>query len=182
MKKLFLFLLCYGGVNAQNDDDGRTINIPVIFHVIYSDRQHDSAGGANTSENVTTALLIAELNSLNLDFLKLRASWGILGNDLVGGWQWRSGHNISGDYFFSDIGRIMDRDRPYLGRMIFIADRETQALLHGGAVEPEKSPYQAVLDGFLAAIKTICDPEFQKRNGRRNAIPFNHPHRTYRNH
>jgi len=71
MKKLFLFLFCFGGVNAQSNDDGRTINIPVIFHVIYSDRQHDGAGGANTSENVPTALLIAELNSLNLDFLKL---------------------------------------------------------------------------------------------------------------
>lgn len=36
-----------------------------------------------------------------VDFLKLRGSYGILGNDIVGGFQWRSAYNLSGDYYFS---------------------------------------------------------------------------------
>lgn len=38
----------------------------------------------------------------HLDQLKLRASYGILGNDIVGGFQWKSSYNVSGDYYFAE--------------------------------------------------------------------------------
>ncbi len=41
-------------------------------------------------------------NSSIVDNLKLRASYGILGNDIVGGFQYKSSYSISGDYFFNE--------------------------------------------------------------------------------
>ncbi|OJY86245.1 MAG: hypothetical protein BGP14_16995 [Sphingobacteriales bacterium 44-15] len=37
-----------------------------------------------------------------VDNLKLRASYGILGNDIVGGFQYKSSYSISGDYYFNE--------------------------------------------------------------------------------
>ncbi|HEX3935320.1 MAG TPA: TonB-dependent receptor, partial [Puia sp.] len=37
-----------------------------------------------------------------VNFLKLRGSYGILGNDIVGGFQWESAYNIAGNYYFSN--------------------------------------------------------------------------------
>lgn len=36
----------------------------------------------------------------NIDFLKLRGSWGIAGNDAVGGWKWSESYAVTGDYVF----------------------------------------------------------------------------------
>ncbi|MBO9673116.1 MAG: TonB-dependent receptor [Sphingobacteriaceae bacterium] len=38
-----------------------------------------------------------------VDFLKIRASYGLAGNDNVGGFQWRSSYGLSGDYYFSGL-------------------------------------------------------------------------------
>jgi TonB-linked SusC/RagA family outer membrane protein len=35
-----------------------------------------------------------------LDFLKLRASWGITGNDIVGGFQWQNSYSLSSSNFY----------------------------------------------------------------------------------
>lgn len=56
------------------------------------------------------------------------------------------------DCFVSPMGRILDRDRPYCGRLVFIADTESHQLLHMLMIEPEKSPYQAVADELITAI------------------------------
>lgn len=37
----------------------------------------------------------------NLDNLKLRASYGLLGNDAVGGWQWQTSYSFSNQYIFN---------------------------------------------------------------------------------
>ncbi|HRO44774.1 TonB-dependent receptor [Agriterribacter sp.] len=34
----------------------------------------------------------------DIDFLKLRGSWGLAGNDAVGGWKWSESYGVSGDY------------------------------------------------------------------------------------
>jgi TonB-linked SusC/RagA family outer membrane protein len=39
-------------------------------------------------------------NSTFIDFLKLRASWGLAGNDAVGGWKWSESFAVAGDYLF----------------------------------------------------------------------------------
>lgn len=39
-------------------------------------------------------------NVKNIDFLKLRGSWGIAGNDAVGGWKWSESYGVNGDYLF----------------------------------------------------------------------------------
>lgn len=57
------------------------------------------------------------------------------------------------DCFVSPAGRVMDRDRPYCGRLVFIADVESHKLLHVLMIEPEKSPYQAVADELITAIQ-----------------------------
>lgn len=36
----------------------------------------------------------------NIDFLKLRGSWGIAGNDAVGGWKWSESYGVTGNYVF----------------------------------------------------------------------------------
>lgn len=36
----------------------------------------------------------------SIDFLKLRASWGLAGNDAVGGWEWSESFGVNGDYLF----------------------------------------------------------------------------------
>lgn len=38
----------------------------------------------------------------SIDQLKLRGSYGILGNDIVGGFQYKSSYGISGDYYFNE--------------------------------------------------------------------------------
>lgn len=43
---------------AQNPNRGGAINIPVVFHVVYN----------TTAENISDALIMAQLNRLNLDF------------------------------------------------------------------------------------------------------------------
>lgn len=53
---IFISLIHYGQI-----DDGRTIRIPVIFHIVYSEE----------SENVSTDSILAELKNLHDDFLKL---------------------------------------------------------------------------------------------------------------
>lgn len=56
--------------------------------------------------SVSAGWVISEENFLNnsntVDNLKLRASYGILGNDIVGGFQYKSSYSISGDYFFNE--------------------------------------------------------------------------------
>ena len=39
-------------------------------------------------------------NVKQIDFLKLRGSWGLAGNDAVGGWKWSESYGVSGDYLF----------------------------------------------------------------------------------
>ena len=36
----------------------------------------------------------------SIDFLKLRGSWGLAGNDAVGGWKWSESYAVNGDYLF----------------------------------------------------------------------------------
>ncbi|KAA9034381.1 TonB-dependent receptor [Ginsengibacter hankyongi] len=35
-----------------------------------------------------------------IDYLKLRGSWGLTGNDAVGGWKWQESYSVNGDYLF----------------------------------------------------------------------------------
>lgn len=57
---------------AQDVDRERVIRIPVIFHVIHSDKNHaERTDGGNTSENLQKGLLLAELQDLHRDFLLL---------------------------------------------------------------------------------------------------------------
>ncbi|MEX2594171.1 MAG: TonB-dependent receptor [Anditalea sp.] len=51
-----------------------------------------SAGWVISKENF--------FNVNNIDFLKMRGSWGIAGNDAVGGWEWSESYAVSGDYLF----------------------------------------------------------------------------------
>ncbi|WP_276366238.1 M43 family zinc metalloprotease [Chryseolinea sp. H1M3-3] len=60
---------CY----CQDINLDRTIDIPVIFHVIFSDRSHAGTDGSNTDENVPTELLRKELEDLHKDFLLLNS-------------------------------------------------------------------------------------------------------------
>lgn len=36
----------------------------------------------------------------NIDFLKIRGSWGVAGNDAVGGWKWAESYGVTGNYVF----------------------------------------------------------------------------------
>lgn len=73
---------------AQNPDSDKVIRIPVIFHVVYSDRAHARNDGGNTKENLSDSILIRELADLNRDFLLLNKDTaevippykGIIGN------------------------------------------------------------------------------------------------------
>jgi hypothetical protein len=75
MKYLIIFLAFVASAKkslTQVLDDGRIIKIPVVFHVIYSDRSHEGRNDkGNTSENISTHLLLNELADLNRDFLLL---------------------------------------------------------------------------------------------------------------
>lgn len=68
MKKIFIFLFCCSFIlSSQNitpfNDNGKTINVPIIFHIIYS----------NTKQNIDIQKLLLELNELNLDYNMLNA-------------------------------------------------------------------------------------------------------------
>lgn len=41
----------------------------------------------------------------HIDFLKLRGSFGLAGNDAVGGWKWSESYRVSGDYLFGTTPR-----------------------------------------------------------------------------
>lgn len=56
------------------------------------------------------------------------------------------------DCFVSPTGQIMDRDRPYCGRMVLVAEKDSHQILHMLMSVPEKSPHQAVVEGLVAAI------------------------------
>lgn len=82
MKKIemILVLTLIGKYSFSQLDDGRTIRIPVIFHVVYSDsvadngtnlRSRDTTG--NSSTFIPTSKLLAELKDLHDDFLLLNA-------------------------------------------------------------------------------------------------------------
>lgn len=63
MKYIFAFLFFYSFVlSSQNttgfSDNGKTITIPIIFHIIYG----------NSKQNVDIDTLLLELNELNLDY------------------------------------------------------------------------------------------------------------------
>ena len=42
-----------------------------------------------------------------IDMLKLRASFGMTGNDAIGGWGWQDTYNVSGSYFLGTSGTVM---------------------------------------------------------------------------
>ena len=44
-------------------------------------------------------------NVEHIEFLKLRASWGLAGNDAVGGWKWSETFATSGSYLFGTAGQ-----------------------------------------------------------------------------
>lgn len=76
MKRIFIafFVLqsgysLFGQVRHQLDD-GRTIKVPIIFHVLYK----------NSDENIHDSLIMAELTDLNLDF-SASNSMALLDND-----------------------------------------------------------------------------------------------------
>lgn len=95
MKNLLILLALVVSTNkslAQIIDNGRIIRIPVVFHVIYSDRSHEGRNDkGNTSENLPTQLLLNELADLTRDFLLLNtdtsevisAFKNIIGNPII---------------------------------------------------------------------------------------------------
>ena len=54
-----------------------------------------SAGWVLSKENF--------FNVKQIDFLKIRGSWGLAGNDAVGGWKWSESYSVSGDYVFGTV-------------------------------------------------------------------------------
>lgn len=71
---VFAYLIAFGQSGNQ-----KTISIPVIFHVIYSDKSHSSrTDGGNTSENIETAKLLAELRDLHDDFMLLNSDTSLV--------------------------------------------------------------------------------------------------------
>lgn len=53
--------------------------------------------------SVSAGWIVSEegfFDSKFIDFLKLRASWGLAGNDAVGGWKWSESFAVTGDYLF----------------------------------------------------------------------------------
>ncbi|MGN6494360.1 MAG: TonB-dependent receptor [Agriterribacter sp.] len=55
-------------------------------------------------------------NSKSINFLKLRASFGMTGSDAVGGWQWQERYVASGGFYFGE--------------------RQVKGIQHGGIVNP----------------------------------------------
>jgi TonB-linked SusC/RagA family outer membrane protein len=54
-----------------------------------------------TFPSISAGWLISKENFFKLDYiddLKLRASWGLAGNDAVGGWKWAESFAVAGDY------------------------------------------------------------------------------------
>lgn len=73
MKKIFITLLffCTSYLRGQ-ELNSKTIKIPVIFHVVYSNASHvHRTDGGNKYENISDSLLLTELKDLHDDFLKL---------------------------------------------------------------------------------------------------------------
>lgn len=69
---LFTILFLFGKETFPQSLDEKIIRIPVIFHVLYSDRTHDNrSDGGNINENLSTELLLTELKDLHDDFLLL---------------------------------------------------------------------------------------------------------------
>lgn len=71
MRSLFL-LFCLVGITkcwAQQLPLDKVVRVPVIFHIIYSDRYHSGEDGANVSENLSDDLILAELADLSRDFM-----------------------------------------------------------------------------------------------------------------
>jgi len=69
-----ILLLLTSSIIFGQSSNQKTISVPVIFHVIYSDKSHSArTDGGNTSENIETAKLLAELKDLHDDFLLLNA-------------------------------------------------------------------------------------------------------------
>src|SRR6185436_4320999 len=70
---LTTFFCCRICVAQENQVDlNKVIKIPVIFHIIYSDRTHDRrTDGGNTRENLDSTLILAELRDLQKDFMLL---------------------------------------------------------------------------------------------------------------
>jgi TonB-linked SusC/RagA family outer membrane protein len=44
-------------------------------------------------------------NIKKIDFLKLRGSYGLAGNDAVGGWKWAESYSVNGDYLFGNAAQ-----------------------------------------------------------------------------
>lgn len=67
---LLLFISNLALSQTKNSlNDGRTINIPVVFHIIYSDKTYTlSDGKPHQNENIPDEAILRELKDLNLDF------------------------------------------------------------------------------------------------------------------
>ncbi len=70
--KSLLLAICLLGIArcwGQQPATEKVIRVPVIFHIIYSDRQHSGAEGANKSENLSDDIILTELSDLSRDFM-----------------------------------------------------------------------------------------------------------------
>lgn len=67
---IFLCSSILSGQEINSLDDGRTIKIPILFHIIYG----------NEKQNIADSLIINELRDLNLDFSK-RNDMSLLDNE-----------------------------------------------------------------------------------------------------
>lgn len=79
----FLCVTCQ--LFAQNDDQ-RTIRIPVVFHVLYADSAADGSNPqtGNNSQYIPTSKLLKELQDLHDDFLLLNADTSIVNTKYKG--------------------------------------------------------------------------------------------------
>ena len=109
MPSFFRFLLAstvfiaWSQVSNAQLDTGQIIHIPVIFHVLYTDTNPDngvdsaSRSNGNTTQDVPTAKILAELKDLHDDFMGLNADQA----NVLPLYQSRIGHpNI--DFFLAD--------------------------------------------------------------------------------
>ncbi len=71
MRNLILFfcLLGIGKCFGQQLSPDQVVRVPVIFHILYSDRYHSGAQGENISENLSVELIVSELEDLSRDFM-----------------------------------------------------------------------------------------------------------------
>ncbi|MGE9310442.1 M43 family zinc metalloprotease [Niabella sp. CJ426] len=94
MKTLINIVAFLGMVNcawSQVLQPEQVVRVPAIFHIIYSDRAHSGYQGANTSENISEDLILAELKNLSQDFMLANADTtevlgvfkGIIGNPRI---------------------------------------------------------------------------------------------------